>query len=354
MKESPLISIIVPVYNVEKYLSHCIDSLLHQTYKNLEIICVNDGSPDCSAEILEVYSKKDTRMKVVTQKNLGVSAARNAGLELAQGDYIMFVDGDDWIDAETCQTALDAANTYNADLVFWSYTREFGNASREKLLQLEDETCLLGEDAKRFLHRRQIGLVGEELRYPEYADALVTVWGKLYSKSLLKQSEAKFIDIHEVGTSEDALFNLQVLSQIKIAVYIKCCFYHYRKNNDASVTTKYKSELYQQWSHLFDVMSGYIDHHKLSSDYSQALQNRISLSIVGLGLNTLAAPCSGLKKIKMVKEILSAPRYRQAIGTLELRYFPVHWKVFYLLARWNCSVGVYLMLQAIRKIISRG
>ena len=104
--DEDLISIIVPVYNVEKYLEQCLESLLNQTYKNIEIIVVNDGSTDQSLDILKKYSFKDNRIKLYSQKNQGISAARNTALEHINGKYVMFVDSDDWIEINTCEIAL--------------------------------------------------------------------------------------------------------------------------------------------------------------------------------------------------------------------------------------------------------
>lgn len=354
MEDTAKISIIVPVYNVEAYLPQCLDSLVNQTYDNLEIICVNDGSPDRSAEILQQYAAQYARVRVITQKNQGASVARNHGLAVAQGNYIMFVDGDDWIDLDTCQLAVETAEKHGADVVFWSYVREYGNESREKIMHMDNETVLYGDDAKDMLHRRQLGLLGEELAHPEYADSMVTVWGKLYSNQLLHQSGAEFVDLRKIGTSEDALFNLEALGEIQTAVYLKRCLYHYRKNNVTSVTTRYKSELSQQWDCLFDMMQEYIEKYHLSDEHRQALKNRISMSVVGLGLNIMGAPVSAEKKISMIKRVISAPRYREAVKTLELCYFPIHWKVFYLCAKWRNAVGVYALLGVIQKIIARG
>lgn len=351
MDDTPKISIIVPVYNVEAYLPQCMDSLINQTYTNLEIICINDGSPDGSGQILQQYAVQDARVQVITQENQGASVARNEGLSAAQGDYIMFVDGDDWVELDTCRVAVEIAEKTRADVVFWSYVREYECGSKEKLLPLDDETILHGDAAKDMLHRRQLGLIGEELAQPEYADSLVTVWGKLYTSKLLQESGAEFVDIRKIGTSEDAMFNLEALREIDTAVYIKQCFYHYRKNNFASVTTRYKPELGRQWNCLFDMMQEYIEKNHLPVTYTQALQNRISLSVLGLGLNIMSAPISAREKISMIKNVISAPRYRDAVKKLELRYFPIHWKLFYSCARWRCSVGVYALLIAINTII---
>ncbi len=112
----PKISVIVPVYNVERYLSRCLDSILSQTYSDIEIICVNDGSTDNSADILSDYAARDSRVKIVTQKNSGLSVARNIGLKHATGQYISFIDSDDWIDVEYYEYLLGQIEKHNADI----------------------------------------------------------------------------------------------------------------------------------------------------------------------------------------------------------------------------------------------
>lgn len=353
MENTAKISIIVPVYNVEAYLPQCLDSLIYQTYSNLEIICINDGSSDGSGDILQEYAAKDSRVVVIEQENQGASVARNSALDISHGDYIMFVDGDDWIDLDTCEVAIKVATQHKADVVFWSYVREYSRGSKEKLMPIDDGAILQGDVARDLLHRRQLGLVGGELAHPEYADSLVTVWGKLYRAELLRVSGARFVDIRKIGTSEDAMFNLQMLKGISRAIYIKRCLYHYRKDNATSVTTRYKENLPLQWDFLFDQMQDYIEEQHLPGEYRQALQNRISLSIVGLGLNIMNAPVLSVKKIAMLREILSGQRYRMAIRTLELHYFPIHWKVFYLCAKRGNAVGIYILLWAIQKMIRR-
>ena len=113
----PLVSIIVPIYNVEQYLQRCVDSLINQTYRNLEIILVDDGSPDRCGEICDDYAKGDSRIKVIHKSNGGLSDARNKGLDMASGDYVMFVDSDDWIDSQTCENSIRNAIGNNADIV---------------------------------------------------------------------------------------------------------------------------------------------------------------------------------------------------------------------------------------------
>ena len=174
MEQTPMVSIIVPVYNVERYIRQCLDSLINQTYQNIEIICVNDGSADRSGEILNQYGKSDARISVFHVENAGVSSARNKALSYASGKYIMYVDSDDWIDVRTCEKAVFKAEEHAADLVMWPYVREFPDHSDPKAIFSEEKTFHAAEC--RELQRRMIGILGTELAHPENADALCTVY----------------------------------------------------------------------------------------------------------------------------------------------------------------------------------
>ena len=127
--KSVKISVIVPVYNVEKYLEKCVESILNQSLKDIEIILVDDGSPDNCPQICDEYATKDSRVKVCHKQNGGLSSARNEGLKHVSGEYYMFVDSDDWLDSETCEVTYNYAKQNDADCLMFSYTKEFGNHS---------------------------------------------------------------------------------------------------------------------------------------------------------------------------------------------------------------------------------
>ena len=345
----PIISIIVPVYKVEPYLRQCVDSLIHQTYPHLEIILVDDGSPDNCGKICDDYAAADSRVKVIHQENSGVAAARNRALTDADGAYVMFVDGDDWTDRDTCDLALDAAQLHEADVVMWTYLREFdGHAVKKEIF---GENRVFDKPGVRELHRRFIGLIGKELAQPENADALCPVWGKLYRREVLEG--AVFTDLNEIGTYEDGLFNLGVFERVDKAVYIDRPLYHYRKTNQSSQTAGHNPRLVAQWQHLFDRMEEYAAKNHLPQSYEDALYNRIALSLIGLGLNIVPADVPHAEKIRMVGRIVGNERYREAYRRLEYRYFPAHWKVFFMCAKWRFSAGVYMLLLVMRRLISR-
>lgn len=343
-----LVSIVLPIYNVEKYLPKCLDSVLGQTYVNLEIICVNDGSPDGSEKIVRDYMKADSRIRLISQQNQGLSGARNTGIENAKGEYIIFLDSDDWLDPETVQTAICEIKKENAQLVMWSYVREFPNASVPKNVFEEERIVFDGDNMRNRLHRRMAGLTGAELCDPSNADSAVTAWGKMYKTDCIKS--CRFVDTKIIGT-EDALFSLTALCNVDKAVFINRHFNHYRKDNDTSLTRKYKPMLFDQWQELYTRMSVVIKENSLP--FEEALNNRIALSIIGLGLNELINTTSSKEKIKKLKSIITSPRYKTAYSRLQTKYFPVHWKLFFTLCKIGDGTGVYVLMKCIDKIITK-
>lgn len=254
----PKISIIVPVYNTEKYLVKCLDSLIHQTFENIEIVCINDGSTDASLEILKNYELMDKRIKIIDQNNKGLSETRNVGVQNASANYIMFLDSDDWIDLDACEVVYKTAIKHKADIVMWSYIREFETkALPKKIFDKNDKFLVFEGKEAQMIQRRMVGLVDNELKIPENIDALVTAWGKIYRKDIIVENNVKFIDTKEIGT-EDALFNLYTFGYAKKIVFLNEYFNHYRKDNVQSLTSNYKERLYSQWENLFSYMEVYI------------------------------------------------------------------------------------------------
>lgn len=344
--ECPLISVIVPVFNVEKYLPQCLDSILNQSYTHIEIIAINDGSKDNSGKILDEYAQKDERIHAIHQINQGVSTTRNNALKLIKGEYVLFIDADDWIDTETIEICLNKINEHQADVCMFCYQREFNNRSEKRELFPTDK--IFHETECQELQRRMIGPVDEELRHPETLDSLGTIWGKLYKRTIIEGYQ--FVDLKEIGTAEDTLFNCQAFQRVKKAVYLNQGFYHYRKFNSSAETLHYKPDLFEHWLNLFNNMRQTVTSEK----HQEALSNRIALSILGLGLNECNASTTPAKeKKKRLKAILSNPLYKDAYKQLKFNYFPIHWKLFYFCAKHNYVTGLYYLSTCIHKIIYR-
>lgn len=344
----PLVSIVVPVYNAELYIKKCIDSLIMQTYENLEIIAIDDGSLDRSLMIMNEYAKSDSRLKVIHQENQGASLAREKGLMLATGSYVMFIDGDDWIDSDTIACCIQTAMRNESDCVIFSYVKEYGNKKIENPL-FEGDFFYTVEEAEENIHRRLIGLIDEELQHPERIDNLSSFCMKLYR--LEKAKKGRFVSERIVGTSEDTFFNLYALENCSVS-YINRCFYHYRKTNEQSITTCYKMNLPQKWDVLYELFEEYI----VSSgkeNYKKAFLNRVACGTIGLGLNEISNSTSILKKAKEIQSILNRPLYQEAFRKLDYSACPPKWKVFFILCKWKRSFLLTALLTTMNHLRSR-
>lgn len=207
------VSIIVPIYNVEKYLSKCIESICNQTLEEIEIILVNDGSTDKSLEIIEEYKKNDSRIRVINQKNKGVSIARNNGLKIAKGEYIAFVDPDDWIDKNMYEVLyLESKSEY--DVVLCDHTIKDKNRSILKKYEINNNTVL---------YRKEI--INEIV--PQFIEGVIstTCWDKIYKRAFLEKNKLEFKDIRRI---EDLYFFMDILNSINTLVYVPKSFYNYR------------------------------------------------------------------------------------------------------------------------------
>lgn len=208
------VSIIVPVYNVKNYLSKCIDSIISQTYTNIEVILVDDGSTDGSGNICDLYASKDKRIKAVHITNSGPSAARNCGIRAAMGDYILFVDGDDYISSTLVSETLKKAIENDADIVMFDadYVDELGK-------HIGFEYAFPGVIDPNLLVTPGILLV------------LPSLWNKLYKKELFIENNIYLPENISIG--EDLTANMQLLSSAQKVVYINKFLYYYVRHNNS-------------------------------------------------------------------------------------------------------------------------
>lgn len=214
-----MISVIIPVYNSEKYLADCLDHILAQTYRDLELICIDDGSADQSAAILDRYAQSDSRIRVVHQTNSGVSAARNTGLDLARGDFITFVDSDDTLDADMYAHLLDLMNSHSADIAHCGYRKVFPDGSSK---DVGGTDVLLVQDpmeAANCLLRGQYFTGG--------------LWNKLYRAGLFENVRFDA----ELKMNEDVLLNAALFKKAGKIVFHDVPLYHYYERTGSSCST---------------------------------------------------------------------------------------------------------------------
>lgn len=219
----PVVSLIIPVYHAEKYLRRCLDSALQQTFSDMEIIAVNDGSEDASLEICREYEAKDSRFHVLDKENTGVSDSRNRAIAMAQGEYLQFLDSDDWLAPDATESLVYAARKYDCDLVIADFYRVDGAVFTEKQ------------------HIRERGLLTRE-QYAEYmmqepADFYYGVlWNKLYRRSVIEEHQIRMNP--ELRWCEDFLFNLSYIRYAERFTAIQTPIYYYEENELPSGYTR--------------------------------------------------------------------------------------------------------------------
>lgn len=236
-----MISIIVPIYNAERYLKRCINSILNQSYTDLEIILVDDGSTDQSLDICKYYMHNDTRIKLIQQENSGVAAARNAGLRIAKGEYITFVDSDDYIERNMYEKMIGIVNQYHCDIVMCDCVKEFDNYT-----EIYTHNIRPG-----FYNREQIEkeyfphlLVMPDINYPPTISNCLCLFKNAYDRNIYYEQGIRF--------SEDWLFGVLRMYQANSFYYLKGgAYYHYDCSNQNSATHVFVADKWNDYEKLY-------------------------------------------------------------------------------------------------------
>ena len=260
----PKVSIIIPVYNVEKYLSQCLDSVINQTIKDIEIICVNDGSTDDSFQILEKYAKKDERIKVISKENGGLSSARNQGLKYATSELCYFLDSDDYIEPNLLEVAFNAF--LNNDIDYYCFGSEIFT-EEDKYLNQETKTL------NKYLKIKFNGI--QKATFDVGQNQNIHVWNKVFKTSIIKNYNLGFI---EGLLYEDIFFTWYYFFLSKKIYFDKNIYHHYRvhPNSIMGKTTQNKSyEL--AISHLYNWHALFVEVSKNTEIYSKNYRNMLIL-----------------------------------------------------------------------------
>ncbi len=242
------ISIIVPVYNVEKFLPRCLDSLINQTLKDIEIICINDGSTDSSLDILKKYAQKDNRIFILEQENLGMSIARNNGMKIAQGEYIGFTDSDDWVDLDFYEKLYNAAKKSDADIAAGEIFT-IHKIKKEYYLKFKKEE-LITDISQKFL----------VCNVPKYC----YVWNKIYKTDKLKELNLEF---EPNVYYEDRMFTVQALNLTNSLITVPNTGYNYFRPNPNSIIKTKSEKKNQDNKYTNEKMINYIKSNNINIDH---------------------------------------------------------------------------------------
>lgn len=253
--ENIKISIIIPVYNTEKYISKCIESVCNQTYHNLEIICIDDGSTDLSGKIVDDYSKEDSRIIAVHQENKGESNARNRGLRISEGQYIAFVDCDDWIESDMYETLINCAEKDNLDMVASSWFMDDDFSSIQIKNKLEVNLDIFGkEELLGYIYKR------------DYYRGFAYMWNKLYKREVLTDDYGNMVKFDEqLKLGGDVLYLAEAAVRTERAKYIDKAFYHYYQREESGCHTKVLSKM-KDWLKAYEKTIDLMEQNGIQKD----------------------------------------------------------------------------------------
>ena len=270
-----VVSVIIPVYNVEKFIDKCVQSVIDQTMTDIEVILVDDGSTDNSLEKCRAWEKKDSRVKAFHQENQGVSVARNLGIEKSTGEYIAFIDSDDWIESNYLEALYDAAKKKGADISICGFYFDY-----------PDEVVARGHfekdmdfEGKEEISQIQIQILAKNMSKIKNnsGDRIGSPWCKLFNAGFIKENNLAFIP--NLKRSQDVVFNLYALEQAENVVYTNQPLYHYLINPD-SVCVKFSKSILTNVNAYLKEMGRFISrYHKNNVVFRDAFYTKVCTSV---------------------------------------------------------------------------
>ena len=315
-----LISIVVPAYNAEKYIETCINSIRNQSYKNIEIIIVNDGSNDSTLNIITKLKEEDSRITVISTENKGVSHARNTGMQVANGKWISFVDSDDWLEENFCEKLINKAKELNADYIGCGYNK----ITNDNIQKVNDDEKVLTFTKDEYL----IKLLNVQTSYG------------LSHMKMIKTELAKKVKFNEsLVVAEDALYNIELCEYLNKIVIYNLPLYNFRINTD-SVVRRYDKNYNLKYANAMEKVSKFIKEKYQNEEVITNLNNFIVYHLMLVCVNYVYNPeneCNS--RIKLLKDICESNIYKDAVKnsnynelsiTRKITLFTIKYKLYFI------------------------
>ena len=335
-----LISVIVPIYNVERYLRRCVESLRRQTYSHLEIILVDDGSPDGCPDICDEYIQLDNRIKVLHKKNDGLGYARNSGLEITTGQYVLFIDSDDWISDDHIENLYREMILNQAEMVLGSFTdvNKKGEVKRHHMMVREGvyEKNEITED---ILPQLIAGGIKDS------QDVIIqsSCCMNLYCMHIIRENKLRF-GSEKVAVAEDLLFNIDYLRCIsRLTVLNEMGYFYYQ--NEESISRKFDRERFERTIAFYEVITKKITGSPNEEDLLRR-KDRCFLLRVRVALKNVTTSSIGKKdKLQAIKQIIETDIVQTVIENYPIKYYPVFsWLLMVAIKTRNPRFVYFLML----------
>lgn len=305
---TPKVSVVVPCYNVEKYLHQCIDSIINQTLKELEIICVNDGSKDSTLDILQEYAQKDTRIKIIDKPNAGYGDSMNRGFDMATGEYIGIIESDDYAELDMFEKLYSCAKQHDLDVVksgffyYWSKDGEKNIPNPIASHTTAKRTFCPTKDFK------------AKMEAVDFFNIKPTIWSAIYRKDFIRENNIRFNETP--GASyQDASFNFKVWVCAKRVRLMKECFLHYRQDNESSSINS-PGKVYCICDE-YDEMARFLETRPIEKGFVEPIMVRIKYDSYNWNYSRLAEPL----QVEFIQRFSNDFKAHMTEGSLQKEYF---------------------------------
>ncbi len=311
-----LVTIVIPIYNVEKYLDRCMESITGQTYKKLEIIMVDDGSCDACPEKCEDWARRDKRVKVIHKKNAGLGMARNTGIEIASGEYICFFDSDDYIAVDTIEKSVMAAKKREVDIVVFGFSRvNMRGEVVKKIVPITEKAIFKNNDVQDVFLPDLIAQ-GEHGRVVK--NLWMSAWSCMYSMKLIAYKKWKFVSEREI-ISEDIYSLMELYKDVKSVCIIREALYFYC-DNAASLTHIYRDDRFDRINYFYEKCKLLSHSLNYSVTVTKMLAYPYIANVIAAMKMVVRCDMKAEKKIKIIRNIVFDTNMQKAILDIDFRY----------------------------------
>lgn len=343
-----LVTVIVPVYNTIKYLRECVNSIVNQTYSNLEILLIDDGSTDKSLELCYQFEKKDNRIRVIHKNNEGLGLTRNKGLEFASGKYVCFIDSDDAFRTDHIESLVKAYEDNETELVMGSYTKCDRNGNELKNINLPFCGCINKEDIK---NKLMLMMISAEKSSPIDLGLPMSVCFNLYLLKKIKDNNLKFIS-ERITACEDLFFNLSYLNLIDSVVLVNNYGYKYRFNPN-SITKGFDKKQIERMERFHFELLDTVKKIELKQEAIERVYRCDLAKLRSLLFMIVRSDLSYINKNKLIKSLISKNIYVKALNEYPISYYRTSLKITSYLMKYKKVNMLHFVLYLKEKSVNR-
>lgn len=331
------VSIIVPIYNVEKYLDRCVQSLINQTLRDIEIILVDDESPDNCPKMCDEYAKKDNRIKVIHKKNGGLGFARNSGLKVATGEYVAFVDSDDFVDTRMYEILIDVASEKRADIVycgFYEYKNEQEKSLRQEVVNAKTYKDI---ECQEVLHG-MLSPCDAKGRITKYE---MSVWHGIYRRDIFLDYSVSFCSERQF-ISEDIIFHIDFIRHCKSIAFIPAAYYYYCLN-ETSLSKKYRADRLN----MVDTLCNEVFRRVIAQKYTFPIEDCMYFALLSLRYPLTVLKdydMSKAEKIIHIKDMCNSVIMHRWVKKIKWQGLPFRYVIFFLCVKYKMAGLLYKMI----------